>query len=77
MTFATVGTLGSAPGKREDLVGHLTQRTDALKEMGCLAYEVRVNEVHPDTVFVVELWTSTEAHRASLHHPEVHALVRV
>ena len=71
MTFANAGTLGTAPGKRDELVTHLTQHSIALSETGCLAYEVGVNEEHPDTVFVVELWTSAEAHRASLQRPEV------
>jgi quinol monooxygenase YgiN len=50
---------------------HLTQRNDTLTELGCLAYEVGVNDEQPDPVFVIELWTSAEAHRASLARPEV------
>jgi quinol monooxygenase YgiN len=30
-----------------------------------------LNPNQPDTVFVVELWTSASAHRASLNTPEV------
>jgi quinol monooxygenase YgiN len=71
MTFANAGTLGSAPGQRDALVAHLTQRSEVLQELGCLAYEVGVNDEQPDTVFVVELWTSAEAHQASLQRPEV------
>jgi quinol monooxygenase YgiN len=40
MTFANAGTLGVVPGKRDELVAHLTQRSDTLKQIGCLAYEV-------------------------------------
>ncbi len=71
MTFANVGTLGVLPGKRDELLSHLTRRSDALRAIGCLAYEVGVNDEQPDTVFVVELWESAEAHRASLELPEV------
>lgn len=71
MTFANVGTLGTAPGKRDELVSHLTQHSVALQEAGCLTYEVGVNDEDPDTVFVIELWSSAEAHRASLQLPEV------
>ncbi|MDP2713158.1 MAG: putative quinol monooxygenase [Solirubrobacteraceae bacterium] len=71
MTFANVGTLGTVPGKRDELVSRLTERSAALAEAGCLLYEVGVNADEPDTVFVVELWTSAEAHRASLQLPEV------
>ncbi|MFT2815553.1 putative quinol monooxygenase [Leifsonia sp. A12D58] len=75
MTFANAGTLGVIPGKRDELVAHLTQRSDALTQIGCLAYEVGVNDDDPDTVFVVELWESAEAHQASLALPEVQASI--
>ncbi len=75
MTFANVGTLGAQPGKRDELVAHLTRPTPALAEVGCLAYEVGVSDEQPDTVFVVELWTSAEAHRASLELPDVQASI--
>lgn len=71
MTFANIGTLGAVPGRRDDLVRILTARNDALERVGCLAYEVGVSPDQPDTVFVVELWRSAEAHRASLELPEV------
>lgn len=71
MTFANAGTLGALPGQRDALVAHLTGRSDVLAAAGCLLYEVGVNEEQPDTVFVIELWTSAEAHRASLALPEV------
>lgn len=71
VTFANVGTLGVVAGKRDELVAHLTQRSEALGEVGCLAYEVGVNDEDPNTVFVVELWRDEEAHRASLSLPEV------
>ena len=71
MTFANVGTLGAAPGKRDELVAILTRRHEALAATGCLAYEVGVTADEPDTVFVVELWESAAAHQASLELPEV------
>ncbi|WP_166844719.1 putative quinol monooxygenase [Isoptericola sp. BMS4] len=71
MTFANVGTLGAAPGRRDELVAHLTQHSTELADAGCLLYEVGVNDEQPDTVFVAELWTSAEAHRASLQLPAV------
>lgn len=75
MTFANVGTLGARPGRRDELVAILTSRNDALARIGCLAYEVGVSAEQPDTVFVVELWQSAEAHRASLELPEVQAAI--
>lgn len=75
MTFANVGTLGTLPGKRDELIAHLTRRSDALRGVGCLAYEVGANDDEPDTVFVVELWESAAAHQASLALDEVQASI--
>lgn len=75
MTFANVGTLGTVPGKRDELVAHLTTRNKALAEAGCLLYEVGVNDDRPDTVFVMELWTDAEAYRASLQRANVQAAI--
>ncbi|WP_182515045.1 antibiotic biosynthesis monooxygenase family protein [Curtobacterium pusillum] len=61
MTYVNAGTLGTLPGKRDELVSRLTQRNDRLRELGCTAYEVGVNEDEPETVFVVELWESAAA----------------
>ncbi len=66
MVFANAGTLGSVPGKRDELVALLTVRNNFLSELGCRAYEVGINDDEPNTVFVVELWDSAEAHQASL-----------
>jgi len=71
MTFANVGTLGAVPGKRDELVAYLTRRSPELAEIGCLLYEVGVSNDDPDTVYVVELWTSAQAHHASLQLPVV------
>lgn len=71
MTFANVGTLGVVAGRRDELVRHLTRRSEALRDAGCLAYEVGIDDEQPDTVFVVELWRDQAAHQASLSLPEV------
>ncbi|MBD7956278.1 antibiotic biosynthesis monooxygenase [Microbacterium sp. Sa4CUA7] len=75
MVFAHVGTLRTVAGKRDDLVALLIRRSDALDHVGCLLYEVGVNDHEPDTVYVVELWTNADAHRASLVLPEVQASI--
>ena len=71
MTFANAGRLGAAPGRRDELAALLTRRSADLASLGCLLYEVGVNDDEPDTVFVVELWEDAAAHRASLEHPAV------
>jgi quinol monooxygenase YgiN len=75
MTFANIGTLGTKPGKRDELVALLTRPSAALAVAGCLLYEVGVSESEPDTVFVAELWTSAEAHRDSLALESVQAAI--
>jgi len=75
MTFATVGTLGAVPGQRDTLVALLSGSSAGLAEIGCLVYEVGIDDEQPDTVFVVELWESAEAHRASLALSEVQAAI--
>jgi quinol monooxygenase YgiN len=71
MTFANVGTIGTLPDKRDELVAHLTARSELLSTLGCHLYEVGVSDAQPDTVFVMELWDSAKAHRASLQVPEI------
>lgn len=75
MTFVNAGSLGATPGRRDELVGHLTRRSDVLAGLGCHLYEVGVNASAPDTVFVVEVWEDEASHRASLGHPEVRASI--
>ncbi|KHL02400.1 putative quinol monooxygenase [Sinomonas humi] len=75
MTFANAGTLGAVPGRRDELVAHLTKRSNLLEKLGCLTYEVGINDDEPETVFVVEIWESAEAHRSSLAAPEVQASI--
>lgn len=75
MTYANVGTLGALPGRRDELVAILTRRSTELEDAGCLLYEVGVNDERPDTVFVIEQWTSADAHRSSLQLESVQAAI--
>ena len=75
MTFANVGTLGVKPGHRDDVVAILSRPNLGSDDIGCLLYEVGVNDEQPDTVFVMELWESQEAHQASLQLDSVRAAI--
>ncbi len=75
MTFVHVGRLGTAPGRRDELVTLLTARSDALRSIGCLRYDVGISDDDADAVFVDEEWTSAAAHRASLELPAVRAAI--
>lgn len=75
MTFANVGTLGTQPGKRDEVIAILTRLNLELADAGCLLYEAGVNADEPDTVFVAELWESPEAHQASLQFTSTRAAI--
>lgn len=75
MTFANVGSLEAQPGRGTELVEILTRPNPDLGPIGCLAYAVGVDPEAPDTVLVSELWTSAEAHQASLTLPSVQAAI--
>ncbi|WP_309082278.1 putative quinol monooxygenase [Zhihengliuella sp.] len=75
MTFANMGLLEATPGNRDALVEILTRPSDELAAAGCLLYEVGVNDDDPEAVFVAELWTSADAHAASLQLPGVQAAI--
>lgn len=75
MTFANVGTLGTQPGKRDEVVAILTRLNLDLSDVGCLLYEVGVNPDEPDTVFVAEIWESAQAHQGSLQLESVRAAI--
>ena len=76
MTFANVGTIDAVPGKRDELVEILVRRSPELEQVGCLMYEVGVSDDNPDTVFVVELWASADAHQASLGLESVQSAIQ-
>jgi quinol monooxygenase YgiN len=76
MTFANVGSLGTKPGRRDDVVSILLRPMPELRDAGCLLYEVGINDESPDTVFVCELWESAQAHAGSLQLDSVRAAIR-
>lgn len=75
MTFANFGTLGALPGKQDELVSILVRSHPELVAAGCLLYEVGTHTDEPDTVFVMELWESAEAHENSLKLEGVRAAI--
>lgn len=75
MTYATYGRLGAKPGEGAALAAILTRPSTELAAVGCLLYEVGVSDDDPDGVHVVELWTSAEAHQASLSLDSVRAAI--
>ncbi|WP_141014745.1 putative quinol monooxygenase [Nocardioides sambongensis] len=75
MTFVNCGWIGVQPGRAADFVAHLTAPSAELAEVGCLQYDVGTNADEPDRVYVVERWTSAQAHQDSLQLASVQAAI--
>jgi methyltransferase (TIGR00027 family) len=75
MHYGRFGTLTARPGRRDAVVSILLRGAPALKEVGCEIYLVNVSEAKPDLIWVSEVWTSSDAHRASLSLPAVRAAI--
>lgn len=71
--YGVIGQMLAAPGKREELIGHLLRGT---KEMpGNLAYTIFRDLGDENAIWITEVWESAEAHKASLQLPQVQAAI--
>lgn len=71
--YGLIGRFKAVPGRRDDLVSALL---DGIGEMpGCLSYVVAHDVEDGDAIWVTEVWTSKEAHRASLELAAVKAAI--
>lgn len=75
MRYGLFVTIGVQPERRDDVVAILTRDTEEARAAGCDLYMVGVSPERPDAVLVTEVWTSREAHRASLELPGVKAAI--
>ena len=70
MRFGMYNRLVARAGQRDELTAILLRGLDGLRAHGCELYVVNHAADHPDAVWVTEVWTSREAHAASLRLPE-------
>ena len=83
MRFATrregwpaVGSFKAQPGRGDRLAEILVQAADGLRENAdCELYVISRSPDDPDAVWVTEVWTSREAHRASLDDAATRQLI--
>ena len=75
MRYGLHGRLTAKPGKRDEVVNLLLRDVEELRDAGCDLYMVSLAPDQPDVVLVTEVWTSREAHRASLQLPSVKAAI--
>ncbi|HKQ75215.1 MAG TPA: antibiotic biosynthesis monooxygenase [Blastocatellia bacterium] len=69
MRYGLYSKLTARPGQRDALVAILLRDPKTLKALGCDLYVINLASDNPDVVWVTEVWTSREAHRASLESP--------
>jgi quinol monooxygenase YgiN len=66
-THTLCGSIRATEGAGDELAGLLLEAADAVADAsGCLLYLVNRVEDDPDAVWIVEVWTDADAHRASL-----------
>lgn len=71
LRYGLHGKLTALPGQRQAVVDILLRDVEELKAAGCDLYMVSLAADHADVIWVTEVWTSPEAHRASLQLPGV------
>jgi quinol monooxygenase YgiN len=67
--YGLIGKILAVSGARDELAGILVGGVAGMP--GCLSYVVAVDPADPDALWVTEVWTDEEAHRASLSLPSV------
>ncbi len=71
--FGLIGAIHAQPGTRDELAAILIEGVGGMP--GCLSYVVALDPAEPDTLWVTEVWTDADAHRASLGLPPVQAAI--
>jgi quinol monooxygenase YgiN len=71
--YALFGKMVAAPGRRDDLIGYMSEGAAAMP--GCLLYLLSTSETEPEAVFVYEVWESRQHHADSLKLPAVQAAI--
>ena len=75
MLYGYVGTMGTQPGRRDEVIAILLRDVDGLREAGCSSYVVSVSNAEPDLIYVSEVWQSKDHHDASLGLPTTKAAI--
>lgn len=71
--YGLIGKMRAAPGKRDEVLEILRQATAGLP--GCLSYIVACDPADTTAIWITEVWTDADSHRASLTLPEVRAAI--
>ncbi|MGH7720126.1 MAG: putative quinol monooxygenase [Gemmatimonadaceae bacterium] len=71
MRYSLFAKLTTRPEQRNAVVTLLLRDVEELRALGCDLYLVNISAAQPDAVWVTEVWSSKEAHQASLQLPAV------
>ncbi|HEU0298719.1 MAG TPA: putative quinol monooxygenase [Longimicrobium sp.] len=71
MRFGLFAKLVARPGQSDAVAALLLRGVEEIREIGCELYVVNTSPDHPDAIYVMEVWTSKEAHHGSLQLPAV------
>jgi quinol monooxygenase YgiN len=76
MAHALINRLTAKPGQRQEVVEFLLESGRLFDDnAGCLLYLVSESEDDPNVIWVVDLWTSEEAHTEALKAPELRPFI--
>ncbi len=67
--YGLIGKILAVAGARDELAAILIGGVGGMP--GCLSYVVALDPADPDALWVTEVWTDGDAHRASLSLPSV------
>jgi quinol monooxygenase YgiN len=74
--YGLQGKFTAQPGKGDDLAALLLEAANAMRRLDdCLLYVIGRVPGEPDAVLVYEVWTSADAHGASLDNEETKAAI--
>jgi quinol monooxygenase YgiN len=74
--FGLYGKIKVQEGKRDEMIAVLMQAAANMPDdPDCELYIINTSPAEPDVIWVTEVWSSREAHRASLARDEVKALI--
>jgi len=71
--YGLIGRIRALPGKRGELAAILLPGSQGMP--GCLSYIVAEDPVDADVLVVTEVWTTSDAHKASLQLDSVKAAI--
>lgn len=72
--YAIIGQMMSVPGKREELIGYLSEGSATMP--GNLAYQIWRDRADENSIWITEVWKDEASHKASLALPQVQDAIR-